>query len=48
MKYLFSKKKKFKWIFKIVCNGKCGLLGRISKNLDEIYEKVFKRGFIGF
>jgi hypothetical protein len=30
------------------CNRKCGLKDRILKNLNEIYEKGFLKGFIGF
>ena len=29
------------------CNRKCSLKDRNLKNLDEIYEKVISRGFIG-
>jgi hypothetical protein len=47
MKYLVTKKK-FKGVLRIVCNRKFGLNDRILKNLDEIYEKVFSKGFNGF
>ena len=45
---VFCLSKFCQYFFKSVCNRISSLKPLFSKNLDEIYEKVFQKGFIGF